>query len=121
MDDDGSQIGRHARFLAIALRMAGASTGNHRHGAVIVSGGRIIAKGCNNYTHERHAEVCAIGKNWLSNLKGAIIYIARIRKNQPSGMSRPCPQCMQAIKLAGIKKICYTTDDINNPIAIERV
>lgn len=34
-----------------------------------------------------------------------------LRKNQPYGMSRPCPSCMAAIKDLGIRNIYYTTND----------
>ena len=39
------------------------------------------------------------------------LYIYRIRKDQPFGLSRPCPSCMAAIKDLGIKDIYYTTND----------
>ena len=46
------------------------------------------------------------------------LYVYRIRKDQPYGLSRPCPSCMAAIRDIGIKDIYYTTD---NGYAYERM
>ena len=58
-----------------------------------------------------HAEIAAIIK--VKNkklLSGATIYIHRTFKCGRNALARPCPACMAAISLAGIKKIVYTTD-----------
>lgn len=39
------------------------------------------------------------------------LFIYRIRKDRPFGISRPCPSCMAVIKDLGIKDIYYTTND----------
>ncbi len=101
-------------------------------GCVAVYQGRIIGIGCNlNKTHptqkyynkyrknsesllpKLHAEINCINQIKdmdiiFSNVK---LYIYRIRKDRPFGLSRPCPSCMAAIKDLGIKDIYYTTDD----------
>lgn len=101
-------------------------------GCVAVYQGKIIGIGCNlNKTHptqkyynkyrknsesllpKLHAEINCINQIKdmdiiFSNVK---LYIYRIRKDRPFGLSRPCPSCMAAIKDLGIKDIYYTTDD----------
>ncbi len=100
--------------------MATRSDGNHKHGCLIVKGGAIIAKGWNLYANDRHAEFNAINKPWHSELKGATIYVVRLRKEQAYGLSRPCPKCEALIRNAGIVKVVYSTNDPQNPLAIEK-
>lgn len=101
-------------------------------GCVAVYQGNIIGIGCNcNKTHPRqkfynkyrkrsdtllpklHAEISCINslKNLDINFSKVKLYIYRIRKDQPFGLSRPCPSCMAAIQDMGIKDIYYTTND----------
>ncbi len=112
---------KHSRFIEIAANMAKSVPFNHRHGAVVVSGGRILGKGFNDYIRNRHAEICAMGKSWASELKDATLYIVRLRKEQPYGLSRPCPECLKSIRAAGIKRIVFSTNDPSNPIVEERL
>jgi len=73
-------------------------------GAVIVKGGKILAIARN--TPKGHAEVNAIKQ--ASKTEGADIYVTR---HTPTGMamSKPCDNCMVAIKEAGIRRIYYTS------------
>lgn len=60
-----------------------------------------------------HAEINCLNsiRNLDINFSKVRLYIYRIRKDQDYGMSRPCPNCMAAIKDLGIKHIYYTTND----------
>lgn len=60
-----------------------------------------------------HAEINCINqiRNLDINFAKVKLYIYRIRKDQPFGISRPCPSCMAAIKDLGIREIYYTTND----------
>ena len=60
-----------------------------------------------------HAEISCINqiKHLDINFSKVKLYIYRIRKDQPFGLSRPCPSCMAAIKDLGIRDIYYTTND----------
>lgn len=104
-------------------------------GCVAVYQGQVIGLGCNcNKTHpvqkyynkyrniyskgceslpKLHAEISCINqiKHLDINFSKVKLYIYRIRKDQPFGMSRPCPSCMAAIKDLGIKDVYYTTND----------
>lgn len=118
MDTDDSS-NKHFRFLRIAVKLAQTVPFVHKFGCVVVKGGRILSTGKNCYENHRHAEVCALSKR--DDLKGAVLYIARIRKEQPFGLSKPCPNCQVAIRVAGISQIVYTTNDSFNPIMCERL
>jgi len=101
-------------------------------GCIAVYQGTIIGIGCNcNKTHptqkfynryrkqsevmlpKLHAEINCINqiKHLEINFAKVKLYIYRIRKDQPFGLSRPCPSCMAAIKDLGIRNIYYTTND----------
>ena len=121
------------RFFQKARQIADISDYNKIHiGCVAVYQGQIIGLGCNtNKTHpvqkfynryrkpsdamlpKLHAEISCINqiKNLNINFSKVKLYIYRIRKDQPFGLTRPCPSCMAAIKDLGIRDIYYTTND----------
>jgi len=99
--------------------------------AVIVRGGGIISVGYNkkstngfvehfadlvrgerDYCLSTHAELDAIynGRS-KSDLRGAKIYVVRIRPSGGVGMARPCPICQCALHSYGIKRAYYTISD----------
>lgn len=121
------------RYFAKARSVAEISDYPRVHvGCVAVYQGQIIGIGCNcNKTHpaqkfynkyriasevmlpKLHAEIACINqiRNLDINFSKVRLYIYRIRKDQPYGMSRPCPSCMAAIKDLGIRDIYYTSND----------
>lgn len=96
----------------LAYREAKKAKGKHKHAAIILANGKILAKACNNYDNERHAEVRAL-KRVPHEVKDLIdeIVVVRIRKSQRFGMSKPCKECQEAIKEANIKVVYYTTNE----------
>lgn len=93
----------------------------HRLGAVVVKGGRVLSTGYNEvrYTKELgnptlHAEQAAILKllkqRRLTDLVGATLYVTRFTRGGRIGCSRPCGDCEALIRSVGIKEIFYTTD-----------
>ena len=101
-------------------------------GCVAVYQGQVIGLGCNcNKTHpaqkfynkyrnpsdsllpKLHAEISCLNqiRHLNINFTKVKLYIYRIRKDQPYGLSRPCLSCMAAIKDLGIRDIYYTTND----------
>ena len=63
-------------------------------------------KSLDNSVHaEVHAIRCALRHK--EDLSDCTIYVARHCKTKV-GMAKPCPDCMQAIRKAGIKNIVYT-------------
>ena len=92
------------RMLNLARKKAKDCDYIYKLGAVIVHGGKIISIAKN--TPNGHAEVNAIKQ--ASRTEGADIYVVR---HTPTGMamSKPCENCMEAIRSAGIRRIYYTT------------
>jgi tRNA(Arg) A34 adenosine deaminase TadA len=88
-----------------------------RHGCIIVKSGAVQSRGNNTYRNQPgiiedvnalsvHAEINALrGRN---NLSGCVAYIARVNSHGEKRQSRPCPDCLAALKSAGIKRIVYT-------------
>ena len=83
----------------------------HQMSCLIIDKNKIISKGYNKYkTHPQsrhkykmlHAELSAVLDNKFADLKGTSIYVYREHKDGSRALSRPCPSCMQTIKLAGI-------------------
>ena len=121
------------RYFDKARQIADISDYNRIHiGCVAVYQGQIIGLGCNtNKTHptqkfynryrepsdamlpKLHAEISCINqiKHLDINFSKVKLYIYRIRKDQPFGLSRPCPSCMAAIKDLGIRDVYYATND----------
>lgn len=91
-----------------------------KHGAVIVKGGRVLSVGLNKFRNHptiipneyiktscsTHAEIDALRK--VSDVRGAVMYIARVNKSGQHRLSRPCNYCYEAIREAGISKIVFT-------------
>ena len=121
------------RYFDKARQIADISDYNRVHiGCVAVYQWQIIGIGCNcNKTHptqklynryreqsdsmlpKLHAEISCLNqiKHLDINFTKVKLYIYRIRKDQPFGLSRPCLSCMAAIKDLGIRDIYYTTND----------
>lgn len=108
-------------FLSVARYLSIKSVARQRHGAVVVKSGRVLGTGYNKdknhptqvspehiKTHcSRHAEVEAIrDANW--NVKGAVLYVARLNKQGKDLNSKPCKYCEAVIESAQIKKVIYT-------------
>ena len=121
------------KYFQKAHQIATISDYKKQHvGCVAVYQGQVIGLGCNcNKTHpaqkfynkyrnpsdsllpKLHAEISCLNqiKHLNINFTKVKLYIYRIRKDQPYGLSRPCPSCMAAIKDLGIRDIYYTTND----------
>ena len=118
---------RERAFLSVAKYLASKSDSRHKHGAIIVKGGSVIGTGFNkdrnhpdNVSPEHikthcsvHAEVEAIrDAGW--NVKGAVLYVARVNNQGRNRYSKPCDRCMVVIEETQIKKVIYTRSDDDN-------
>jgi deoxycytidylate deaminase len=87
------------------------TSGHHSylHSVVIARGKSIVSEGIN--TDARHAEIDAIYP--LADpgeYKGATLYTLMIRRKSGTiGNGAPCPECMRAIRRAGIKRVVVYT------------
>lgn len=128
---------RNIRFFQKARDLAGFSDFNQVNiGCVIASKNKIIGEGFNTYKthpiqkkfdmfrnfncmnnianlHALHAEIMALVsvKDESIDWGKVEVYIYRKMKIRAFGMARPCPACMMALKLRGVKHIYYTTND----------
>jgi deoxycytidylate deaminase len=112
---------REEAFLSVARYISKKSLARQKHGAIIVKSGRVLGTGFNKDTNHpnqvspehikthcsRHAEVEAMrDANW--NVKGAILYVARLNKQGKDLNSKPCRYCEAFIESVQIKKVIYT-------------
>lgn len=92
----------------------------HRMGAVIVKGGRVLSTGYNTMqpsarlgTNTRHAEAHAILKllkeGRLHSLAGADLYVTRFTRGGSVGLSRPCSACAELARSVGVSRVFYST------------
>lgn len=58
-----------------------------------------------------HAEISAIIGSSYQDLNGCDAYVYRERRDGKLGMSKPCAGCELALKLAGIRKVYYTSEE----------
>jgi deoxycytidylate deaminase len=93
----------------------------HRVGAVIVKGNRVLSTGYNELTYSKfigkpsvHAEERAVVKllkeHRLSDLAGSTIYVSRFTKSGKLGVSRPCCRCSDLLRSVGVVRAFYTED-----------
>jgi deoxycytidylate deaminase len=108
-------------FLSVARYFAAKSASRRKHGAVVVKSGRVVGTGYNKdrnsplfvspehiKTHcSRHAELEAVrDANW--NVRGAVLYVARVNNEGKDRNSKPCGLCEAMIRETQIKKVIYT-------------
>ena len=107
---------RHERFERIA-RSDVLKSDLHRHNvsAMIVRGGQIISRGVNRYHRDGsvHAEVSALSQmtRQKANPDGCDIHVYRFLANGSYGLAKPCRECRQALREAGIKRVWYSDYD----------
>lgn len=114
---------RDSAYLSVARYLAAKSSARNMHGAVIVKGGRVLGTGWNkNRNHPTvvspehiktdcsvHAEEVAI-RDAGENVKGAVIYVARVNKHGHDRQSQPCSKCQALIDSLGIKRVVFTSE-----------
>lgn len=115
---------RDRAYLSVARYCAAKSVARNTHGAVVVKGGRVLSTGWNkNRNHPAivspehiktdcsyHAEEVAIKEAGEENVRGAIIYVARVNKNGHDRDSKPCSKCASLIEKVGIKRVVFTME-----------
>lgn len=105
-------------FLTATAKIALTSNYRFRMAALLVKSGRVLGGDVNVHKitpdtppnrMSTHAEIRAI-KN-TRNIKGATLYIARLKSQDEYGMAKPCVWCMKTIIDAGISKVVFTIND----------
>lgn len=118
VDNYSSKAGKQLRA---AFAIAETSRCSHRHGAVLVKNGVVIAGSSNIQRQPQltgweegswrrssvHAEAAVIGMAG-NQASGATLYVARIGRMNQVSPSRPCIRCLGLAERAGIRKIVHT-------------
>jgi len=80
---------------------------HHKHATLLFKGSTLVATGYN--LGNKHSEIMALNKvKHKMGAKGLIAFNVRLTKGGAIGMSRPCVQCEDALRMAGIKKTIFT-------------
>lgn len=116
-------------FLSAAAKIATTSTYRFRMGALLVKSGRVLAGDVNvpkispstpPNRVSTHAEIRTI-KN-TRNVRGATLYVARLRSKDIPALAKPCAWCMQEIIDSGISRVVFTTNtEIGSSFYIDMV
>jgi tRNA(Arg) A34 adenosine deaminase TadA len=123
MDYEGAKLASTS-IIDNAIIEAKKSNMSQKHGCVIVSKNKIIARGFNTsyMDYSVHAEQDAVnklkGKISKADIKNCKLYVIRIGKvsmDFPLKYSKPCPRCTRCIINAGVKTVYYSTNfEIDN-------
>ncbi len=133
----------HCKYIDNAINVANDSELIQKHGAIVVSGGKIVSKaynsyapvykfnGINNHKGSGHAEANAL-KEYYKNIRGNArrknkymlrskidIYVVRVNRLGELMNSKPCYHCTRMLKMLGIRRVYYS--DNNGNIVCERV
>lgn len=112
-------MSRHESHLRLALKKAKESPfGGYKHGAVLVSGGRVIAIGTNHSKRgiifdeifgekNFHAEIDVLSRFEPSEIRNAVLYVAGWSEHGNVCNSRPCRLCEQVIRRYELKAVYY--------------
>lgn len=107
--------------LELAARIAATSDCRMKVGAVLVKGGRILARGTNKMRNNpayivpwtecsEHAEESVLRQ--VRNARGTTIYVARVNRKGEWRLAKPCDRCQVALDLAGVTKVVYTDEGL---------
>jgi len=97
----------------------------HRMGAVIVKGNRILSTGYNEFRYSKyiktptlHAEASAILKllreSRFNDLVGSELYVTRWTPGGRIGLAAPCRSCMELIRSVGIRRVAFSDSEDSN-------
>lgn len=116
-------MNKHERLIEFAIQVAHKSRINQKQrvGCVITNKSIPINFGFNDMrkTHPRalrydfpyiHAELHAMIGVDNDKLSGSTAYVARVKKNNKSGMAKPCEFCQEELRQQGVKDVYFTTE-----------
>lgn len=108
------------KFLKLLKKLKNLSDHKvHQMSCVIANKNQVVSIGFNKLKkHPRskhpfkatHAELAAVLDNKFADLNGCTAFIYREHRDGSFALSRPCESCWETLRLAGIKKVCYTTE-----------
>lgn len=104
------------RIVDMLSELAEMSVMLQRHACALIIGGKIMAMSKNkDGKPDNHSEMNVIStylsKNKPGNLSKCTLVIIRINRQGDLCSSKPCANCIKYLKLYGIKKIFYSSDE----------
>lgn len=95
------------KFIRLA-RKAAEDSKHHQHlmAAIVTKGGAVLSMEANAESGRGHAEARCLRPH--RDYRGATIYIVRLNGRM---VSKPCPNCTQKIKDAGVTTVVFTDVD----------
>ena len=97
------------RYRLLAERQARRNPENRWRLFAVLSRPKPIAVAFNDTSRRRHAEMRALSQ--VSDASGAILQVARVRRDGQLGLAKPCSNCEERIRAAGVRTVEYTTTD----------
>jgi tRNA(Arg) A34 adenosine deaminase TadA len=98
-----------SKFIKLAIREARkARHKQHKFGAVLIRGGKIIASSHNHSSI--HCEHSVLDRAWKSGTENSVLLIVRVRKDGSFGLAWPCDVCLSRMAENGVKKVIYSTN-----------
>jgi deoxycytidylate deaminase len=103
-----------AKFNTIVkILVQNAQKSKFSHACAVISGGKILSLGINNFSREPgHAEINAINnyrRLYGDTLNRCYIFVLRVCKNGFIVNSKPCSYCVKYIQNHGVKRVVYST------------
>jgi deoxycytidylate deaminase len=112
------------RGFSVALaasQLSDAPRAGLRMGSALFSGSRLLSIGANVYARSHpgsnngpdfvrstHAEAQAlVRRQHYDGDRNLTLYVARRRADGSQGCSKPCPNCLNLCKLAGVRRVRY--------------
>lgn len=104
------------KYLEKAVEVASTSKCRHKHGAVVVQNGRIIATATNKKVGDPevawrrahvHAEIAALNAAG-TRARGSYVYVARVGADGSPANSKPCKKCERFMDRCKIEKVVWT-------------
>ncbi len=99
------------RLMRVCLREAARARGRQRPnpmvGALVVSGGRVLARGHHARAGEAHAEICALAALGRKPPRGSTLYVTL----EPCSHHGRTPPCAEAVLRAGFSRVVIAMRD----------
>jgi Cytidine and deoxycytidylate deaminase zinc-binding region. len=96
--------------LNLAKKIAMKSKREQRHASIIFDHGKPSQWGWND--DKNHSEQVAIGfQAWAGHeCKGTTMFNIRLTAAGKIGLAKPCPSCMELLRLKKFRKVIYSTN-----------
>lgn len=101
-------------WLRVAQYEASKSPCLHKHGCVIIGGGKLLSRGYNHYNNKHgyscHAEMDTLRKMPKTKRRRLKLYVVRVGRNQDVKNSKPCPTCALVLKNNPFRSVIFSNE-----------